>query len=149
MLAAYKAHRRLPHPGRQAERRALSPGEEPQGGLPNPESGVGSDGKRKKIGTHPSSFPSPDPSAIPTSAVSAPPCFRENGTGTARNAGKGSLLKECLRERARSVFFNFFLHGQSAPLRADSACSALKQTTHRVCVSPAEKVCLQGGTHSL
>ncbi len=27
--------------------------------------------------------------------------------------------------------------GQSAPSRADSACSALKQTTHRLCVSPS------------
>ncbi len=60
--------------GRQAERRALSPGgRNSRAGFRTPRAGVGSDGKRKKIRTHPSSFLPPDPSAIPTSAASALP----------------------------------------------------------------------------
>ncbi len=135
--------------GRQAERRALSPGgKEPQGGLPNPESGRWIWWEKKEDRDSPVFVPSTWSICDSHERSQRSALFSAKRAGTARNAGEGSLLKERLRERARSVFF--FLHGQSAPSRADSACSALKQTTHRLCVSPAEKAFrLQGGTHSL
>ncbi len=153
MLADYKAHRRPPRPPpRRKAGRASSPlsgGKEPQGGLPNPESGRWIWWEKKKIRTHPSSCLPPDPSAIPTSAASAPPCSPRNGPAP-RGMQVKALYSKNAYESEHAVSFFFFLHGQSAPSRADSACSALKQTTHRLCVSPAEKAFrLQGGTHSL
>ncbi len=153
MLADYKAHRRPPRP--PPRRKAggasspLSPGGRNRSRASDPESGVGSDGKRKKIRTHPSSFLPPDPSVIPTSAASAPPWFPRNGPAP-RGTQVKALYSKNASESEHAVFFFFFLHGQSAPSRAASACSALKQTTHRLCVSPAEKAFrLQEGTHSL
>ncbi len=132
MLADYKAHQRPPHPPpRRKAGRASSPlpGEGTAGGLPNPESGVGSDWEKKKIRTHPSSC-LPDPSAIPTSAASAPPCSPRNGPAPWRMQVKALTQRTPPRASTQCPFL--FLHGQSAPPRADSACSALKQTTHRL-----------------
>ncbi len=152
MLADYKAHRRPPHPPpRRKAGRASSPlsgGKEPQGGLPNPESGRWIWWEKKKIRTHPSSCLPPDPSAIPTRAASAPPCSPRNGPAPWRMQVKALTQRTPPRASTQCPFL--FLHGQSAPSRAETACSALKQTTHRLCVSPAEKAFrLQGGTHSL
>ncbi len=57
-----------PHqPPRRKIREAQSPaGKKPQNGLPIPESGQRIWQVRKKIGTHPSPFPLPDPAANPT-----------------------------------------------------------------------------------
>ncbi len=57
--------------------------------------------------------------------------------------------KKALWEQAYAVT-NASQSGKSAPPRADSACSALKQTIHRLCVSTTVILFhLQGGTHSL
>ncbi len=136
--------------GRQAERRALSPGgRNRRAGFRTPRAGVGSDGKRKKIRTHPSSFLPPDPSAIPTSAASAPPWFPRNGPALRGTQVKALYSKNASEsEHAVSLFFLFFLHGQSAPSRA--ALALLSSRQHTDCVSPAEKAFrLHGGTHSL
>ncbi len=77
MLVIYKAHWRPPcPPPRRKTGRVSSPfsgGKKPLDGLPNPESGRWIWWEREKIGARPSSFPPPDPSAIPSSAATAPP----------------------------------------------------------------------------
>ncbi len=57
----------------------LSGWKKPWGRLPNPESGRWIWWEREKIGDRPSSFPPPDPTAIPTSAATAP--HRRNREG--------------------------------------------------------------------
>ncbi len=141
-LLLYKAHR---HPPRPPPRRKaggpsspLSEGKNCRAGFRTQRAGVGSDGKREKIGACPSSFPPPDLSAIPTSAASAPPFFRESGTGTTRNAGEGSFLKESLREQAYAV-----TTGSQLP-RELTLLALLSSRQHTDCVYPQQR-----GTHSL
>ncbi len=69
-------------------------------------------------------------------------------------APRGTLMKEpspekrAFRERSTRRG-RLSQSGQSAPSRAASACLAPKQSTHKLCVSPAHKKRLQGGTHCL
>ncbi len=61
-------------------------------------------------------------------------CIGKNRTDTARNAGECSLS---LRKPPRAYTFSEKMP-QKPPSRADSERSTLKQTTHRLCVSPVE-----------
>ncbi len=76
-MQLYKAYRRLSRPPpRRKTGGASSPfsgGKKPRDGLPITERGHWIWWERKKLGTHPSSYPPPDPYAIPTSAATAPP----------------------------------------------------------------------------
>ncbi len=142
MLADYKAHRRPPRPPpRRKAGGALSPlsgGKEPQGGLPNPESGRWIWWEKKEDKDSPVFIPSTWSICDSHERSQRSALISAKRAGTARNAGEGSLLKERLRERARSVFF-FFVFTRAVSSLESCACSALKQTTHRLCVSPAEK----------
>ncbi len=124
--------------GRQAERWALSPGgRNRRAGFRTPRAGDGSDGKRKKIRTHPSSFLPPDPSAIPTSAASAPPWFPRNGPAPRGTQVKALYSKNASESEHAVSFFFLFLHGQSAPSRA--ALALLSSRQHTDCVYPQQR----------
>ncbi len=143
MLADYKAHRRPPRP--PPRRKAggasspLSGGKEPQGGLPNPESGRWIWWEKKEDKDSPVFIPSTWSICDSHERSQRSALISAKRAGTARNAGEGSLLKERLRERARSVFFFFFffLHGQSAPSRA--ALALLSSRQHTDCVYPQQR----------
>ncbi len=151
-LLIYKAHR---HPPRPPPRRKaggasspLSGGKEPQGGLPNPESGRWIWWEKKEDRDSPVFVPSTW-SICDSHERSQRSALFYRETGRHREERRWRLFTQRTPPRTSTQCL-FFLHGQSAPSRAESACSALKQTTHRLCVSPAEKAFrLQGGTHSL
>ncbi len=137
IMQLYKAYQR---PSRPPPRRKtggascpLSGGKKPRGGLPITESGRWIWWERKKIGARPSSYPPPDPSAIPTSTATTPP--QRTRASTARNAGEGSLLKESpLRASIHSDKRS--QSGQSTPSSANSACSKADHTLD--CVYPQQ-----------
>ncbi len=124
-----KVHRHPPcPPPRRKTGRASSPfsgGKKPWGGLPIPESGSWNWWERKEIEARPSSFPPSDPSATPTSTATAPPWHNRSRHREERR-WKLPPQREVSGSEAYTV--------ESS--RADSACFAPNQTTHKLCVSP-------------
>ncbi len=122
----------------------LSGGKEPQGGLPNPESGRWIWWEKKEDKDSPVFIPSTWSICDSHERSQRSALISAKRAGTARNAGEGSLLKERLRERARSVsFFSFFFTRAVSSLES-CACSALKQTTHRLCIPSRESFSFAG-----
>ncbi len=123
---------------RQAERRALSlgGGREPWGGLPIPESGRWIWWQRKKIGAHLSSFPSSDPSTIPTSTATAPPRWKR-GRHCEERWWKLPPQREF--SRMQSVRSGSPHNAGSRPPRESTLHASLpitpNHTTHKLCVS--------------
>ncbi len=124
-LLLYKAHRhaRCPPPRRKR-------------------AGVGSDGKKKEDRDSPVFVPSTDPSAILHERSRRSVLFLRKRYRHSEER-RWRLLSQRTPPRASTPVF--FLHGQSAPSRADSACSALKQiNTQTVCIPSRESFSFAG-----
>ncbi len=87
--------------------------------------------ERKKIGARPSSFPPSDPSAIPTSTVTAPP-WRKRGRH-ARNAGENTILKEFSGNEVYAV--EATTNASSRPPREPTLHASLPIRPRKLCVS--------------
>ncbi len=127
----------------------LSGGKEPQGGLPNPESGRWIWWEKKKIRTHPSSVPTTWSICDSNESSQRSALFSAKRAGTVKNAGEGSYSKNASEsEHAVSLFI--FTRAVSSLESWNRLLCSQADNTHRLCVSPAEKAFrLQGGTHSL
>ncbi len=113
------------HPPRRKIGEVQSPlpgGQRPQNKLPESRQRIWQ--VRKKIGTFPFSIPPARSSCEPnpTSGAAVP----------VRNAGESSLLKESFLGAKHTQWHSLTMQTS----RADSACFAPKQTTHKLCVSP-------------
>ncbi len=120
---------------RQAEHRAFSLGGRNRRAAFEPRERVLDLMDRETTGARLSSFSPPDPFANPTNAAVAPPRQQQDqphGEFWPKALGKKALHKRSAHRRRRSQC------RQPALSRTDSACFAPKQTTHRLCVSPAE-----------
>ncbi len=143
MLADYKAHRRPPRP--PPRRKAGGVSSPLSGGrnrkrASNPESGRGSDGKRKKIRTHPSSFLHLIHLRFPRAQPALRLVFRE--TGRHREECRWRLFTQRTPPRASTqcLFFNFlfFYTGSQLP-RELTPLALLSSRQHTDCVYPQQR----------